>query len=108
MVRIVPLIAALFSASAMLAGIQASPAAAQAPAFRAVPATPLTKAENVIVGELLWKCAPDGCIASNTGARPAIVCAQAARKVGKLDSFSAGTVAFDAEAMAKCNAKAKG
>jgi hypothetical protein len=55
----------------------------------------------------MWRCGSDGCVTANATARPAIVCAQAVRKVGKLSSFVVGTVAFDEAALAKCNAKAK-
>jgi hypothetical protein len=84
------------------------PAMAQAPAYRAIPATPVAAAQNVVVGETLWKCAPDGCTTTTAAARPAILCAQAARKVGRIDSFVANGTAFGADDLAKCNAKAKG
>jgi hypothetical protein len=103
MVRMLSILAA---ASVMLAGT--TPAFAQTPVYRAVPATPVQTAQNVIVGDLLWKCGPDGCTTSTASSRPAIVCAQAARKVGKLGSFTVNNVAFDADALSKCNAKAKG
>jgi hypothetical protein len=98
----------MFSIAAAAATLFAAvPAVAQAPAFRAIPATPAKAAQNVVVGETLWKCAPDGCTTTKSASRPAILCAQAVKKVGKLDSFVVGGVAFDADALAKCNAKAK-
>lgn len=94
-------------ANALLASIVlAGTAQAQSPTFRAVPATAVTTA-SVIADGVLWRCGAEGCLATNASSRPAIICAQAVRKVGKLDSFSVGTQAFDAEALAKCNAKAK-
>jgi len=107
MIRTVPLIAAAFGTSLMLFGANVAPAYAAAPVYRAVPVAAVQTAENVIVGETLWKCAPAGCTTTSTTSRPAIICAQAAKKVGKLESFSVGTEAFDADALAKCNAKAK-
>jgi hypothetical protein len=104
MVRIGTLIAATaltFSLGAMI-----EPAHAQSPAYRAVPVT-VTSASNVIADGVMWRCGSDGCVTANAMARPAIVCAQAVRKVGKLSSFVVGTVAFDEAALAKCNAKAK-
>ena len=107
MVRTLPLIAAAFTTAVMLVGANAAPAYAQAPSYRAVPAAPVQTAQNIVIGETLWKCAPGGCTASQASGRPAIVCELAARKVGKLDSFTVGTTPFDAAALAKCNLKAK-
>ena len=39
--------------------------------------------------------------------REAILCQLVARDAGKLSAFSAGGQAFDADALAKCNAHAK-
>ncbi len=88
-------------------GAAIEPAHAQSPAYRAVPVTSVASADSVIADGVLWRCGSDGCTATNATSRPAIVCAQAARKVGKLASFTAGTQAFDEAALAKCNAKAK-
>ncbi len=96
----------IFAAAASLL-VAAAPAVAQAPAYRAVPVTAAKVAQNVIVGDTLFKCAPDGCTAQTASARPAILCAQTVKKVGKLESFIANGAAFDADALAKCNAKAK-
>jgi len=97
---------ASFAAAALTLGVSA-PAAAQTPTYRAVPATPIAASDSVIIGETLWACGPEGCTTSKATARPAIVCEQAIKKVGKLVSFSAGTKDFDADALAKCNARAK-
>ena len=104
MVRIGTLIAA--TALTLSLGSMIEPAHAQSPAYRAVPVA-VAASDTVIADGVLWRCGDDGCLATNATSRPAIVCAQAARKVGKLSSFSVGTVAFDDAALAKCNAKAK-
>ena len=104
MVRIGTLIAA--TALTLSLGSMIEPAQAQSPAYRAVPVA-VAASDTVIAEGVLWRCGDDGCLATNATSRPAIVCAQAARKVGKLSSFSVGTVAFDEAALAKCNAKAK-
>ena len=93
-------------AAASLALISVAPAFAQSPAYRAVPVAQAS-AETVIADGVLWRCGDAGCTATNATSRPAIVCAQAVRKVGKLASFTVGTVSFDEAALAKCNAKAK-
>jgi hypothetical protein len=92
--------------SASLALLSVAPAMAQSPAYRAVPVT-AAAADTVIADGVLWRCGDNGCTATNATSRPAIVCAQAVRKVGKLASFTVGTTAFDEAALAKCNAKAK-
>ncbi len=85
----------------------AVPAVAQAPAYRAIPATPATALQNVVVGETLWKCAPEGCTTTKSASRPAILCAQAVKKLGRLDSFVVNGTAVGTDDLAKCNAKAK-
>jgi hypothetical protein len=104
MVRIGMLITA--TALTLSLGAMIEPAHAQSPAYRAVPVA-AASADSVIADGVLWRCGSDGCTATNATSRPAIVCAQAVRKVGKLASFTVGTVAFDEAALAKCNAKAK-
>ena len=89
-------------ASLSLAGV----AQAQSPMYRAVPAATPANA-SVIADGVMWRCGAEGCVATNATSRPAIVCAQAVRQVGKLTSFSVGAAPFDADALAKCNAKAK-
>jgi hypothetical protein len=84
-----------------------APAFAQAPTYRAIPATQVEKAGSVVVGETLWACGTDGCTTTKATARPAIVCEQAVKKVGKLTSFAVNGAAFDDAALAKCNAKAR-
>ena len=94
--------ATLLAASLSLTGV----VQAQAPLYHAVPTTASAKA-TVIADGVMWRCGSEGCVATNATSRPAIVCVQAARQVGKLTSFSVGTAPFDADALAKCNAKAK-
>ncbi len=94
------------AAAALTLGVSA-PAMAQTPTYRAVPVTQLASADSMIIGETLWACGPAGCTTSQATARPAIVCEQAVKKVGKLASFTANAKDFDADALAKCNAKAK-
>ncbi len=97
----------LSTAAASVMLFAAVPAAAQAPAYRAIPAAPLATVQNVVAGDTLWKCAPGGCTATTAAARPGILCAQAVKKVGRLDSFVVDGTAFGVDDLAKCNAKAK-
>lgn len=74
--------------------------------YSVTPAVAPTKA-SVITGGMLWKCDGTACIAGRGGSRDAIVCEQVVKRVGALASFSANGAAFDASALAKCNARAK-
>ncbi len=80
--------------------------AASTPVYRLVPVSAAATG-TVIVRDTLWKCGPAACTAAQANSRPAIICAQAARKVGKLTSFAVSGVEFDAAAIEACNAKAK-
>ncbi len=94
------------AAAAFTLGVSV-PASAQAPSYRAVPVSKIAISDSVIVGDTLWNCGAAGCTTGKATSRPAIVCAQTAKKLGKLESFTVGTTAFDETALAKCNAKAK-
>jgi hypothetical protein len=106
MPRILPMIASL-AMSLLVLSATASPAFATrtAPDFRLTAVTPVTGTK--ISGETLWRCNTTGCTAAAGNSRPAIICAQAARALGPLESFSFRDTAFEADALAKCNAKAK-
>jgi hypothetical protein len=51
--------------------------------------------------------APDPNRITGARLRPAIVCAAAAREIGKISAFSANGTEFTAEELAKCNEKAR-
>jgi hypothetical protein len=74
--------------------------------YQLTPETGFEKSEKIIVRETLWKCAGDSCTASEAASRPEIVCATAARKIGRISAFTAKGVAFDAAALNKCNTRA--
>lgn len=85
-----------------------APAMAQTPTYRAVPASTPANARSIVIGDTLWSCGEGGCTTTRATSRPAVVCEQAAKKIGKLESFTVGTATFDEAALAKCNAKARG
>jgi len=74
-------------------------------------ATPVSApaAGKIVARNLMWNCDGTRCVAQQTGSasRPAIVCAVVAKELGPLSGFSVGDDAFDADALAKCNAKAE-
>jgi uncharacterized low-complexity protein len=72
-------------------------------------ATPVSAPEKAsfVTRSTIWKCGEGGCVASKANARDNIVCELVAREVGQLSAFRANGSTFDAEALAKCNAKAR-
>lgn len=62
---------------------------------------------SLITRDTVWKCGEGVCVASKASSRDAIMCELVAREVGKLQTFTAGGNAFDADALAKCNTRAK-
>lgn len=83
------------------------PAFAGQPGYRLVPATAFAAADTVVARDVLWKCAGSACVATKSTSRPEIVCATAARKIGRLSAFVANGSEFTPEQLEKCNAKAK-
>jgi hypothetical protein len=106
MPRILPIFASI-AMSALMLGAASSPtmAAQTRPDYRLTAVSPVSGTQ--ISGETLWRCSESSCTAAAATSRPAIVCAKAARSLGKLESFSFRDASFDAEALAKCNEKAK-
>ena len=93
-------------AAAALALLGALPAAAQSPYYSATPSSALKKA-SLITRNTLWKCHEGSCTASKSGDRPAVMCELVAQRVGALSAFSVAGVAFDADELARCNARAR-
>jgi hypothetical protein len=104
MTRIFPIAAALLGSALM-----SSPSFAQEPAAGYYVATPVAQPTktSVITSNLLWKWRDTGFTANKAPARDTIVCQMIVQRAGALSAFTAGGQAFDAEALAKCNARAK-
>jgi hypothetical protein len=105
MSRIVSVFAALF-ASTLLFTAAAGHAQTAAGYYVATPAAPPTKT-NLITHETVWRLSDTSYVANKAPEREAILCQLVAHDTGKLSAFSAGGQAFDADALAKCNAHAK-
>lgn len=99
-------LAALATSATLFAG-SATEAFAGTPGYRLVPATAFSAANTVVARDVLWKCAGEACVATKATSRPEIVCASAAREIGKISAFSANGKDFSAEQLAKCNEKAR-
>lgn len=62
---------------------------------------------SFITNEMTWKWSDTAFVARQGDHRDAITCQMIAARAGKLTSFTAGGTAFDADALAKCNARAR-
>ena len=82
---------------------------AQTPAgyYVAVPAVQPTRA-SMMTRATPWALRSNAYVAARAPERDAILCEMVAKNTGALTSFTAGGKAFDADALAKCNAHAKG
>jgi len=98
----------LASAAASLLLLSATAASAQpGGAFYAAKPVTASTAGSLVVRDTIWKCDANGCASTTKGkSRAAFVCESLVKEIGQVASFRAGTEDFDADALAKCNAKA--
>lgn len=101
----VAIVAALaYTALTFGAAVTPSPAqAASIPFYRAEVAATAQAEPRPIASGMAWKCAENVCTAGEATSRPAIVCARLAKKVGRIESFTANGKPFAAEDLARCN-----
>ena len=99
--------ALVLTAIAAIAALSATAVTAQAPTtqYVAVPVEPTTK-QTHIIASVFWHARGNVWSAPIVGSRPETVCANLARRLGKLDSFSVAGKAFDVARMEACNASA--
>lgn len=74
--------------------------------YSATPATAPAKA-SVITSGTLWKCADGVCVAKKAPSRDLIMCQMVAQRVGTLTAFAVAGQPIEADALAKCNARAQ-
>ena len=81
---------------------------AQAPAgyYTAVPVAKPTKT-SLITHSTVWKWQDTAFVANKAPERETIVCELIVQRVGALSAFTVAGQALDADALAKCNARAK-
>jgi len=96
-------------AAAAAATLALTPVAGIAQSRGYYSATPVTAPEkaSLVTRSTIWKCGAGVCTASKANARDGIVCELVAREVGTLTAFRANGTDFDADALAKCNTKAR-
>ena len=99
----------VLSLAAVAAAVFMSPATAQARVSGYYTATPVAAPAEAsyVTRNTIWSCDSGTCVAQKAADRPQFVCERIAKSVGKLDTFTAGGEALDADALAKCNAKAR-
>lgn len=83
----------------------AAPAFAASGGNVATLAQPLSAPQQRILGDVLWKCAGDRCVAANSGGRPVLACQRVVKEFGEVARFASGTKEFSADDVAKCNGK---
>ena len=101
----VTLLSALAFAGSVLALSPAHAVAAGSTGYSVKLVTPLSAPRSEIVGDVLWKCAGDHCLAADAGSRPVVMCQRVARKFGEVAEFRSTMGDLKAEDLAKCNAR---
>ncbi len=75
--------------------------------YSATPATAAAK-DSFITRTTIWHCGGGTCTAGKAASsRDSIMCELVAQQLGTLTSFTANGTTFDADALGKCNARAK-
>ena len=73
--------------------------------YTAIPAEAPTRT-SLITRDTVWKFQDGAFNAARAPEREIVLCQLLAQRVGKLSSFTVGGTAFDADTLAKCNARA--
>jgi hypothetical protein len=97
---------ASFAAALSFAALTPAAAFAQSSYYAATAATAPTKA-GFVTQNTIWKCKDGVCTASKAASQDKVMCERAAKTIGVLSAFTVGGTAFDAEALAACNARVK-
>jgi hypothetical protein len=104
MSRLVSLAAA---AAASLTLLSATSGYAAPRGYYVATATQAPEKANFVTRNTAWSCNGAVCTAAKAPERDAFVCERVAGEVGALSAFAVAGAAFDAEALARCNKKAK-
>lgn len=106
MIRFLSTAAALAGSALLLAPVAAD---AQMPAAGYYTATPVAKPTkmSLVTHTTVWKWHETAFVADKAPERENVVCELIVQRVGALSAFTVGGAAIDADALAKCNARAK-
>lgn len=97
-----------FAPLAALSLVTFAPAAfAQSGGYYAATALEAPKKASFVTQNTVWKCRDSVCFAPRTLSQDKVMCERAAARIGALSAFSVGGTAFDAAALAACNARAR-
>lgn len=99
-----PLSIAAMAAAALTATV---PAQAQTAGYYTASLAAAPAKTKLVTRSTIWTCTGTTCTAPKAGSRDAIMCELVVRQTGALTGFTAGGTAFDAEALSKCNSRAK-
>lgn len=106
--NLIAFVAAALVGTTMISGTAHAQSVGEAGGYYvAVPAVAPAK-PVLVTNSTPWQRAGNSYIAARAPERDAVLCDLVARNTGALASFTAGGRAFDADALAKCNARAKG
>ncbi|GAA0735736.1 CC_3452 family protein [Sphingomonas japonica] len=98
---------AAFSALAIAAApIAAAPAFAQTGYYTVTPVTAPAEGK-LVTRSTVWTCDGAVCTAPKSATRDKLLCELVVREVGALQAFRANGSDFDADTLAKCNARAR-
>ena len=103
MIRLLTL--ATLASAALLSPIAAG--AAETGAYYAATPIAAPAKPTLITNGTVWKWNATAFTANKGPQREGVACEMIAQRAGKLSAFSAAGLAFDADALAKCNARAK-
>ncbi len=95
------------AALAATAVTAAAPATAQSGSYYTASLAAAPGQAKFVTRSTIWHCNGTTCTAPKAGSRDAIMCELVARQAGQLTAFTANGTAFDAEALSKCNSRAK-
>lgn len=103
MTRLVSLAAAALSVAAFMPVA----AIAQSGGYYSATAVEAPNKASFVTQTTIWKCKDSVCSAPKTSTQDKVMCERAVQRIGVLSAFSVGGTAFDAEALAACNARAR-
>jgi hypothetical protein len=92
---------------ALFAPVALFAAPAAAGTYTATPASPAS-AGKVVARDIAWTYAEGAYTGRTAESRPLVLCQGLAKKVGRLNAFTADGRAFNADELAKCNGFASG
>ena len=106
MTRVLSLAAALIGSALLIAPVAAQAQVPAGPYYAAVPVAAPTKTD-LITHSTVWNWNNTAFTANKAPERETVLCQLLVQHVGALSSFTVAGQPFDADALAKCNARAK-